>query len=396
MRYLALCLVLVGIPAGVVDAVVPATEAFLPSVGRGQGQCPGGICSMWRTDVWLFNADPSVEVAVEISFLRRNADNLNPASVTVGVGPGETLELADILADTFGLDGAFGAFRFAADGDVVVTGRIYDSNVQTNIGVGTAGQFFPALPASFALAEGESTDLIGLARDNADSWRTNFGFVETTGQAAEVLAELIDSDGTVLSSKTYALSGFGTGQTSIADIGGPGGENLRVRIRVSEGPGRVLTFASRIDNRTGDPSTVEMVTALQNRQVGSFEGIVMTPDGLRIDGGIELAVNAAGLTDYAGVTGIPCGDQLFTVDFGTPPVPPIPLQGGGIFSTVLVMPYIDAGIPIFTIEWTLSGTLSADGVMTGVLQSVTSEGLGAWSACDGTAVRTWRAGWVER
>jgi hypothetical protein len=165
-------------------------------------------------------------------------------------------------------------------------------------------------------------------------------------------------------------------------------------VTVTGGPGRLLTFASRIDNRTGDPSTVEMVTTATDRSQGLYEGVIMTPDGLRIDGGVELDFSADGLTAYSGVTGIPCGDQWFTVDFGTPPFPALAPAADGSFSTTLVVPYTDQGIPVFTIEWTLSGVLQTDGVVSGSLQSVTSNGLGAWAACDGTAVRAWRAGWV--
>ncbi|MCD4751125.1 MAG: hypothetical protein K8R59_17265 [Thermoanaerobaculales bacterium] len=396
MRYLALCLLFVIVFLPAVEAVVPATDLFLPSVGRGQGACPGDVCSLWRTDVWIFNADPASTVTVEMTFLRRNAANSDPEVETVEIGPGQTLELADIMATVFQLDGVFGALRFVAGEEIVVTSRIYDANVQTNTGTGTAGQFFPALPARLALSAGETTDLIGLARDSDGDWRTNFGFVETTGFPADVTVELLDGNGAVLSDTSYEIGSFGSRQMSIADVGGPPGENQRIRVQVSEGPGRLLTFASLIDSRTGDPSTVEMVTLQPNRMVGWYEGVVMTTDGLRIDGGIELAVSTDGLTEFAGVVGIPCDDAFFTVDFGTGPIPATALENDGSFVTVMVMPYTDGGVQVFTIEWTLSGVLEDDGVLSGTLQSVTSDSVGGWSVCEGTAVRGWRAAWVER
>ncbi len=388
-----ICVAVVVSPC--VDAVEPARDLFLPSVGRGQGSCPGGVCSLWRTDVWVLNPDASATASVDILFLRRGQANPDPTSVTVAVGPGQTLELTDIMLTSFASDGVFGALRFVADRDVVVTGRIYDSNVQTNAGTGTAGQFFAALPAHLALSAGQSTDLIGLARDSAGNWRTNFGFVETTGQPASITVELLDGGGASLASASYDFSAFATGQVSIADVGGPPGENQRLRATLSTGPGRLLTFASRIDNRTGDPSTVEMVTTQQSRLTGTFEGVVMSTDGLRIDGGIELALSSPGLTEFAGVTGIPCGEQIFTVDFGTPPIPPVAVASDGSFAATVTIPYTDAGVPVFTIEWTLSGTVRDSGVITGALSSLTSEGLGPWSDCDGPSERSWRAGWVE-
>ena len=385
--------VLIVVQASVAGAVTASTELFLPSVGRGQGACPGGLCSLWRTDVWVFNPG-SQAVAVQVAFLERGPSNLNPQTVSVEVGAGATLELVDVMAGLFNLDGAFGALRFEADVEIVVTGRIYDSNVETNLGTGTAGQFFAAIPSRLALAEGDSTSLIGLARDASQIWRTNFGFVETTGQTAQALVELINGDGIVLGEATYTFDGLGTGQVSLADLGGISGDNLRLRATVVAGPGRLLTFASLIDNRTGDPSTVEMVFNEANRTVGSFEGVVLTPDDLRIDGGIELVFTAAGLVEFAGVAGIPCGDQIFTVDFGTPPVAPVDVAADGSFSVSIVVPYTDNAVPIFTTEWTLEGVMHEDGVVSGSLQSVTSEGLGGWAVCDGTSTRSWRAGWV--
>jgi hypothetical protein len=353
------------------------------------------VCSQWRTDVWALNCSATETATVEVSFLVRNADNSDPATETVTIGPGETLELVDVMQSLFGLDGVFGALRFVADREVVVTGRIYDENVQTSSGTGTAGQFFAALPADLAISEGKETDLIGLAQDGAETWRSNFGFVETTGNPATVEVGLFAGDGTAEASTAYELAAFGVSQVSISNIGGPPGENQRIQVRVTGGAGRVLTFASRIDNRTGDPSTVEMVgAAVAAHSTGWFSGVVATPDDLRVDGGIELEITSEGLVSYSGATGIPCGDFVLTVDFGTAPTNPIALDGNGSFSTTLEQAYNDGAIIAFNIDWTLTGTLER-GVLTGTLSSVTSDAVGGYAPCDGSSARSWRAGWVE-
>jgi len=386
------CLLLALTPLAL--ALTPSTELFLPSVGHGQGSCPGGVCSEWRTDVWVLNS-ADVAATVEVSFLVRDADNSDPVSETLTLSAGETRELTDVMLSLFGIDDAFGALRFEADREVVVCGRIYDANVQTNLGTGTAGQFFAALPAAAAIPSGQSTDLVGLARDEAGEWRTNFGLVETTGEPATVAVELLDGSGATLATATYEVAGLAVDQLSLADVGGPQGTNQRLRLSVTAGSGRVLTFASRIDNRTGDPSTVEMVIAsMAPRSTGRFSGVVMSSDGLRVDGGLELGISSAGLEELAGATTIPCGDESFTVDFGTPPTNPVPIAADGSFTITLTIPYVDGAIPIFTIDWTLTGTLDSSGAASGTLRSDTHDGLGYWTACNGTSDRGWHAGWT--
>lgn len=374
-------------------AVSPAKELFLPSVGRGQGACPGGVCSQWRTDVWIFNDHASAAVTVEISFFARGADNNDPARQNVVVEAGETRELADVMQSVFNMDGVFGGLRFSAEQPIVVTGRIFDSNVQTNAGSGTAGQFFGALPARASIGVGESTELIGLARDG--DWRTNFGFVETSGESATVEATLFGGDGSPLANETYEIGAFGVDQESMNTFGGSVGQNRRIRLEVVGGQGRILAFASRIDSRTGDPSTVEMVggSALTHSE-GVFSGLVESIDGLRVDGGIELLVSEDGVVGLSGLTGIPCGDDLFSVDFFLSTTYPFPIAEDGSFSATLTQAYVDNAIQLFAIDWTLDGSLDDNGAMNGTLTSQVYDGVGFWAPCDGASQRLWRAGWT--
>ncbi len=248
-----------GDPSTVVG-VDPATQAFLPSVGHGQGQCPGGICAQWRSDAWVFNpgAGPA---AVQITYLRRDSVNTAAPSRSIVVAPGETRELADIVLSLFGLDESYGALRFSSSVPVAVTGQVYDENVVTSKGAGTAGQFFAGQPAAVAVAAGESADLVGLAQDAGNVWRSSFGFVETTGASATVEVQKIAADGVVLASKSYTVQGSEARQLAFSDLVGELGENRRLRVRVVAGAGKIIAFGSRIDNRTGDPSTVEATTA---------------------------------------------------------------------------------------------------------------------------------------
>ena len=387
---------LVAALAAPVMAVTPATDLYLPSVGHAQGACPGGVCSQWRSDVWIYNPSTSQSVTVTVAFLRRDTENTSPATQSVVVAPGEVKELADIIFGLFNLDGVYGALRFTAASEVVVTGRIYDANVQTNKGTGTAGQFFAGMPAQLAIGNGEATKIIGLAQDTGNVWRTNFGFVETSGNSATVEVKRLDATGGVLATKSYSLRAREARQFAITDIGGALGTNQQVQATVTGGSGRVIAFASRLDNRTGDPSTVEMVTKAvsASKATGRFDGVVLTSDALLIDGGVELDIDSTGVTGFAGISGLPCGADNYVVDFSTTSASPIPIAGDGSFTGSVSIEYKDGSTVFFTINWTLSGAL-ADGVLNGTLRSVTSGGAGSWSGCNETVDRPWRAGWTS-
>jgi len=376
-------------------AVAPATDVYLASVGHGQGACVGGICSQWVTDAWIYNPSAS-SATVTIAFLPRGGANTSPTTVQVTVAAGETRELKDIIYNQFGLDPAFGALRFTSTAAVVVTGRIFDSNVVTNKGTGSAGQFFPGLPAQLAIGMGQSTNLIGMAQDQANTVRANFGFVETSGNSVTIEVKKLSSTGSTLATKSYTLAAREAKQVSITDVGGSLGTNQRLQVRVTGGTGKVLTFGSQLDNLTGDPYTVEMVTALAaGNTTGIFDGIVLTDDGQLVDGGIDLAIDSTGILSYSGVTGVPCPSSTlgdWVVDFYNSPLQPIAIAGDGTFSTQVTFPsYQDA---TFSITWTLSGTLGSNGVLTGTLRSDTTGGTGDDISCNGIVDRPWRAGWT--
>jgi len=262
MKIDRLCFVVVLLALAVsASAVVPTGEVYLASVGRGPGSCVDSVCAQWRTSAWATNLSSTQTATVQIAFLRRGQANLSPTTVPVSLAPGESREFADIFADTFNLDGVFGALRFRSDIPVAVHGRIFDANVHTNKGTGTAGQFFPGVPLEAAIVNGKSTEIAGLAQDSGGVTRSNFGMVEVEGKSCTVLAELLNGAGVSQASKVYQVLPLESLQDAITVIGGPLGTNQRVRLTVTAGDGAVIGFGSRIDNTTGDPSTSEMTNA---------------------------------------------------------------------------------------------------------------------------------------
>ena len=385
--------------AGAALALPPSTDQYLVSIGRLQGSCPGGICSQFRTDVWILN--PSTQSAnVTITFYYRPELGQPPVSATVTVAAGQTRELADIFQNpaVFNLDGVAGALRFESTVPVLVTGRLYDVNVVTNKGTGTAGAFYPGLSGQLAIGVGQTSDLIGLAEE-PNVWRCNLALMETSGNAVTLTVERIDPNGNVAATKSYQLSARTPIQVNsvLTELGVTTASNQRLRIRPTAGSGRVLAGVYRIDSRTGDPFNIEFSTtaATAARTTGRFEGVVRTADGLSVDGGVQVDIATAGLSSFSGVAGLTCGADFFTVDFAATVTPPLALGGDGSFAvTAAPINYTDGTSTLFSINWTLTGVLDTQGVLSGTLRSVTSGGAGSWASCNGTIDRTWRAGWT--
>ncbi|HPC81942.1 MAG TPA: hypothetical protein P5234_00315 [Thermoanaerobaculaceae bacterium] len=400
MRKLVLGLVMLAVASSLV-ALPPAKETFILSAGQG----PGSGTSQWRTDAWIFNPSTTQRATVDIYFLPRTTGsgaNTNPISRRVEVNALETRELAAILSTTFGLSGTnFGALRFVSDQDVVVTGRIYDANVrvQGQTTAGTAGQFYPGLSSALAIGNGQYTDLVGLAEDAAA--RSNLAFVEVTGNAANLRIERINASGVVQASLNEAIGGYGARQINrvLQSLQGTSTTNQRVRVTVTGGTGKVLVAASRLDNVTNDPFTIEMTTAAGTGVpgTGTFEGaIFMEGNSTTVDGGLQLVVGTSTITDYRGVAGILCGSVPYTLDFGPTAGTTIQITGNSFTAPGVAIPYEDTpGHTIFTTTWTLAGTRASNGTWSGTLTSVTAGGTGEWASCNGTVNHTWRGGWVS-
>jgi hypothetical protein len=400
IRVLILCLVVVASQA---LAVTPGKDLYLVSVGHAQGACVGtpAVCAQWRTGVWIYNPSTTDTAHVVMYFLERNKANTTPVQQSVTVAPLETKEYQDAVLDPLGVNGKYGGIRVTSDIDVVLTGRIYDANVTTSKGVtGTTGQFFAGADASTGIGNGQSSDLIGLEQDASGStglWRSNFGFQEVGGDTCTVQVQRIDANGNVLATKSYTILAREQEQFAITDVGGTLSLNQRLKATVTSGNGKVLIFASVLDNRTGDPSTVDMTTvaATTAHFTGLFDGIVFTPDGQAVDGGIDVTIVSAGLSQFQGTAGLPCGSDSYVVDFSANASTPIALGADGSFSAQVTIPYSDGSSTVFTTQWTLAGTLGSDGSIHGTLTSVTSGGASTWAACNATFARNWRAGWTQ-
>ncbi len=230
------------------------TDLFLPSVGRAAGVAD------WYTTIWVHNPEP-LAAEVQFFFLKRNQANPSPMPVVVKVPSGETLRYADVLAELFDTSG-FGAIRIVSDRPILVTSRIFSKAAGDNDD-DSKGQDLPGIPASFAIGAGERTEILGVyQRQPASSsdFRTNYGFVETTGSFCTVQVTPIDGDGAPLATPmSYDMHAFEQRQVQFSvEFPSVSTTNARLEVRVTSGIGRVIAFGSSIANRSQDPTTFEM------------------------------------------------------------------------------------------------------------------------------------------
>ena len=366
-------------------ATVPGTDLYVPAVGHGLGQVVDGVRANWRADVWVFNPSTTQNATVSIFLLLRNQGNPTPAVQVITVNAGETRYLPDIVGITFGADNTYGGLRITSTIPVVVSGRSYDANVKVEgKEPGTAGQFFSGVPAYLAIGLGDATDVIGLDQDGfqtSGTWRSNLAFVETTGNPVDLTVSRIDSNGSQVGSITTRLEGRQVSQINyvITAIVNTTGTNQRIRVAVTGGTGRVIANASRMDNRTGDPATIEMVGGGRE---GSYvckldRADYKTPITLTVAAGAVTALDATLLFTDADV---PSCTDIQLAAFSGPLSQPVYYDETGAFSFVVSDPNV-GGIGI---SLQLSGTITVTGQVSGTATTTltgagTCTGSKAWA-----------------
>ncbi len=235
------------------------TDVFVPSLGRG----PGASNSQWNACIWVHNPN-AAPVNVTFRLLLRDQPNPSPQIYNDTIPAGDTRRYDDALATLFGVTAkTFGAVRVTtpAGQPVIVNARSYSTPAGGDP-MDTAGQFYAAIPASFAIGPQQKTQLLGVYQTTPQAgseFRYNFGFVETTGNSVTVLVTALDETGAPVGSKSYTLGAYQASQYNITDlVPSVNSTNLRLEVAVTSGPGQVAAFGSGIANRSNDPSTFEM------------------------------------------------------------------------------------------------------------------------------------------
>jgi hypothetical protein len=280
------------------------TDVFVPMAASQSGMAG----TNWFTTLWLYNPGANPATA-SIAFLERNTANPSPPAVDVLVAPGAT-EKVDNAVEALFHRRAFGALRVTcATQKLVVTSRVF--TVPSGGGDDDSlGQDFAAVPAAFAIAAGERTQLLGVRQTlpaGASEFRYNFGFVETTGHTANVRVTAHDENGTAFGSTDIQVREFSQRQVAFADrFPAASIKNARLEVEVISGSGKVIAFGSLIANGSQDPTTFDMTYSDAPLGAGTVvhdgtldgDGTAGAPLGLA-DGAVTFPKLAAALTPPA-------------------------------------------------------------------------------------------------
>ena len=221
-----------------------ATLIRVAAAARGEG-VEG---SVWRTDLGLLNLGAQAAEASVIFHPSSGPD----IAMSVSLSSGEHQVLDDVVG-RLGGDGS-GSLEISSSIPVLVSSRTYNQSLD-----GTFGQYLDGFYDRDAVEENERVWLPQLQQN--PEFRTNIGLFNTSGEQARVKVDLNDAGGDVLSTTLRNIAAGDrvqlqepfdriAGRNDIAD-------GYAV-VEVVAGSG-VSVYASVIDNRTNDPTTVPMV-----------------------------------------------------------------------------------------------------------------------------------------
>jgi len=199
----------------------------------------------WVSDVVLHNPGPSVIKA--ILYLLDDGVTVEER-FHVEVPAGSSVLLADLLAENFGPDAKAGGVLIGSNGPLILSSRTYNDAES-----GTFGQFVPVEDESAAVVGNEPATLIQLTRN--DDFRTNIGFTNLGWTQLDIVVEVFTASGTYIGSKGLSVDPYSSYQVTdiLRKVGAEDVDDAFAVVRARNVDAAYFTYASIIDNRTGDP-----------------------------------------------------------------------------------------------------------------------------------------------
>ncbi len=235
-------------------------RAYLQPVGAdesgsyltaGVAHSPGANDTQWRSKYTILNTGPRTIEATASFFSDSDVTEVDGILL-----PGQMLAFDDVLPELFEItDDATGSIRLDADGPLVVTARTYNASED-----GTFGQFLPGVKSGPVLIQGHTGVISQLA--NNDAFRTNIGYINLSDVICRVTTALYDADGNQIGDeRTRQLdpSQWKQDNNIFDQVGAGTQDNAYALLEVLTDGCSLWAYASVVDNRTGDPTTVPVV-----------------------------------------------------------------------------------------------------------------------------------------
>ncbi|MGA7614467.1 MAG: hypothetical protein WBX15_04730 [Thermoanaerobaculia bacterium] len=255
----------------------PANALLIPAVAHVEG----GNDTQWVSDVRITNTSIN-PIQYLLSYTRSRDDGtLEGKQTKLTINPGLTIAFDDVVKTWYGVgalnDGANGTLEIrplnasgknAADGlslATVATSRTYNRSA-----AGTFGQFIPGVPIAKligkTLGDGAKALLSMQQISQGGPFRTNFGIVEGSGQPATAMLSVFDNGGAKLGDFTIPLKPFEHVQLNsyLAEQGISVADG-RAEVSLLSDTGKVMSYASVVDGRTGDPMFIPGTNVAANK-----------------------------------------------------------------------------------------------------------------------------------
>ena len=224
-----------AIPSNVVGRV-------LPILAHNQGT------KFFQSNLRVFNPETSPR-QFSLYFVPAGLSGSQAMRANVTIGAGQVLALDDVIASEYGFSDSYGPVTVTTtDTSFLAAGHNYTRNAD-----GTFGMTVPGLPTAAALGFGGGTATAnGLIK--SDAFHSNIGFTEVSGAPVTVQVDVVDGNGAVIGSTTMNSLPNSTPIISdvIRSLGLPATSNFRVNFTVKSAAGRILPFATYVDDVTGD------------------------------------------------------------------------------------------------------------------------------------------------
>ncbi len=222
---------------------------FVPGVAHTYGLAG----TLWVSDIVLTNPGATDAVA-NLYFVRAGLDNSDAQGVPVLVSGNSSLYVADVLWTLFGKGDSYGGLVVGAPQALNVSCRTYNQTPN-----GTYGQYIPGYPLDEAIRQGEQVRLIQLTRNAA--YRTNIGFANAVASILTAHVEIYRSDGAFLGAEDFGIPPYGHFQVNdiIGQVAGTDVDDAYAIVSSNSPAAAYFTYASVVDNATGDPIYVAPV-----------------------------------------------------------------------------------------------------------------------------------------
>ena len=204
----------------------------------------------FKSDVRVYNPESSAR-DFSLYYVTPGQNGSTAVKATETIGPGQVLALNDVISSTFHYSDSIGPMTVTTtDLNFLATSRAYTQGAN-----GTFGLFVPGFNTAAGLVLGGGTATAnGLSK--TAQFHTNVGFTEVSGSPVSVRIDIRDNTGALLATTTGTADKNTTFLITdvITDRGLPLTSNFRVDFTVVSAAGRIIPFATYVDDVTGDGS----------------------------------------------------------------------------------------------------------------------------------------------